>query len=328
MRAAARFFGLAKADKIWKVDVTIQAAPYVAAFDKALNLEEGTHAVEGDASKTVTLVWSNGDPSANPAVLSGWTLEDPTATPVTFQGACTVELQEIAVTPSAGNTAYVYDGVGKPFVFDKDPQVEGFTVEYRLANSDDENAWTTETPVYAGSYDVRVTRAEDDAYAAFSQTFEDGVVIAKAKLATPDVAYTEGETPGSIAVILQNGDADTYYWSESDNKSDPIEAEGARFEVSKPGIYCAWGAGDENHEDSDLAQAVIVQVTFDDNDGVEGDEAEGATFTKGAAQVLVPEDQCLNSWGGLPTVAWEGHEFLGWQLPDGKELTALTAIGT
>ena len=102
MRAAARFFGLAKADKIWKVDVTIQAAPYVAAFDKALNLEEGTHAVEGDASKTVTLVWSNGDPSANPAVLSGWTLEDPTATPVTFQGACTVELQEIAVTPSAG----------------------------------------------------------------------------------------------------------------------------------------------------------------------------------------------------------------------------------
>ena len=327
LEGAARFFDLAKADKIWKVDVTIQAAPYVAAFDKALNLEEGTHAVEGDASKTVTLVWSNGDPSANPAVLSGWTLEDPTATPVTFQGACTVELQEIAVTPSAGNAAYVYDGAGKPFVFDKDPQVEGFTVEYRLANSDDENAWTTETPVNAGSYDVRVTRAEDDAYAAFSQTFEDGVVIAKAKLATPDVAYTEGETPGSIAVILQNGDADTYYWSESDDKSDPIEAEGARFEVSKPGIYYAWGAGDENHEDSDLAQAVIVQVTFDDNDGVEGDEAEGATFTKGAAQVLVPEDQCLNSWGGLPTVAWEGHEFLGWQLPDGKELTALTAIG-
>lgn len=327
LEGAARFFGLAKADKIWKVDVTIQAVPYVAAFDEALQLEEGTHAVEGDASKTVTLVWGNGDPSANPAVPAGWTLEDPTATPVTFQGACTVELQEIAVTPSAGNTAYVYDGAGKPFVFDKDPQVEGFTVEYRLANSDDENAWTTETPVNAGSYDVRVTRAEDDAYAAFSQTFEDGVVIAKAKLATPDVAYTEGETPGSIAVILQNGDADTYYWSESDDKSDPIEAEGARFEVSKPGIYYAWGAGDENHEDSDLAQAVIVQVTFDDNDGVEGDEAEGATFTKGAAQVLVPEDQCLNSWGGLPTVAWEGHEFLGWQLPDGKELTALTAIG-
>lgn len=89
LEGAARFFGLAKADKIWKVDVTIQAAPYVAAFDKALNLEEGTHAVEGDASKTVTLVWSNGDSSANPAVLSGWTLEDPTATPVTFQGACT-----------------------------------------------------------------------------------------------------------------------------------------------------------------------------------------------------------------------------------------------
>lgn len=328
LEGAARFFGLAKADKIWKVDVTIQAVPYVAAFDEALQLEEGTHAVEGDASKTVTLVWGNGDPSANPAVPAGWTLEDPTATPVTFQGACTVELQEIAVTPSAGNTAYVYDGAGKPFVFDKDPQVEGFTVEYRLANSDDENAWTTETPVNAGSYDVRVTRAEDDAYAAFSQTFEDGVVIAKAKLATPDVRYSNGESAGSVKIILQNGDADTYLWSESDDKSDAQEAENASFEVNREGVYYVWGAGDENHEDSDVKEAEVIAVTFDDNDGAaDAGETENAVFTKGSAKVLMAPGQCLNSWGGLPTVAWEGHEFLGWQLPDGKELTALTAIG-
>lgn len=111
LEGAARFFGLAKADKIWKVDVTIQAAPYVAAFDKALNLEEGTHAVEGDASKTVTLVWSNGDPSANPAVLSGWTLEDPTATPVTFQGICTMAPEPAAPEAPAADAVAKLEGV-------------------------------------------------------------------------------------------------------------------------------------------------------------------------------------------------------------------------
>ncbi|HIS39837.1 MAG TPA: InlB B-repeat-containing protein [Candidatus Aphodovivens avistercoris] len=111
LEGAARFFGLAKADKIWKVDVTIQAAPYVAAFDKALNLEEGTHAVEGDASKTVTLVWSNGDPSTNPAVLSGWTLEDPTATPVTFQGICTMAPEPVTPEAPAADAVAKLEGV-------------------------------------------------------------------------------------------------------------------------------------------------------------------------------------------------------------------------
>lgn len=111
LEGAARFFGLAKADKIWKVDVTIQAAPYMAAFDKALNLEEGTHAVEGDASKTVTLVWSNGDPSANPAVLSDWTLEDPTATPVTFQGICTMAPEPAAPEAPAADAVAKLEGV-------------------------------------------------------------------------------------------------------------------------------------------------------------------------------------------------------------------------
>ena len=475
LEGAARFFGLAKADKIWKVDVTIQAAPYVAAFDKALNLEEGTHAVEGDESKTVTLVWSNGDPSANLAVLSGWTLEDPTATPVTFQGACTsfqvsfeyvgapdtaavpesvtvlkgdtfepaepediehygfegwftdqactkaydpqtpvsdnitlygkwtaetyqvsfdadggafadgegdpievayngvwptlpeptkagfafqgwflgdgdeavqveagdkvsitgdatlaakwAEKQAIAITPDEGNVKYVYDGEGKPFAFGKSADVEDFAVEYRPAGSADDVAWTADMPVAAGTYDVRVARAEDEAYKAFEQTFEGGVVIAKAKLATPDVRYTEGEESGSVAVLLKNGDADMYYWSESDDKSDPVEAESARFEVTEPGTYYVWGAGDDNHEDSDVVTATIVKVSFDDNDGIVGaDESEGAVFTKGTAEVLLPKDQCLDSWGGLPEVEWAGHEFLGWQLPGGKELTKLTAI--
>lgn len=329
IESAAQFFGLAKAEKIWKVDVTIQAAPYVAAFDEALGLEAGTHSVSGDASKTVTLVWSDGDLSAEVSVPAGWTLEDPAATPVTFQGVCESPLQDVSVNPDAGNTAYVYDGTGKPFAFTTLPSddIERFKVEYRSADSSDDAAWSIDVPMNAGSYDVRVTRAADGDYNAFKQIFESGVVIAKAKATAPDIRYSEGETPGTIEVILQNGNSDTYYWSESDDRSDQQEAENKRFEVSAEGTYYVWGAGDDNHEDSDVATATIVKVSFDDNDGIVGaDESEGAVFTKGTAEVLLPKDQCLDSWGGLPEVEWAGHEFLGWQLPGGKELTKLTAI--
>lgn len=329
IESAAQFFGLAKAEKIWKVYVTIQAAPYVAAFDEALGLEAGTHSVSGDASKTVTLVWSDGDLSAEVPVPAGWTLEDPAATPVTFQGVCESPLQDVSVNPDAGNTAYVYDGTGKPFAFTTLPSddIEGFTVEYRSADSSDDAAWSIDVPMNAGSYDVRVTRAAGGDYNAFKQIFESGVVIAKAKATAPDIRYSEGETPGTIEVILQNGNSDTYYWSESDDRSDQQEAENKRFEVSAEGTYYVWGAGDDNHEDSDVVTATIVKASFDDNDGIVGaDESEGAVFTKGTAEVLLPKDQCLDSWGGLPEVEWAGHEFLGWQLPGGKELTKLTAI--
>lgn len=329
IESAAQFFGLAKAEKVWMVDVTIQAAPYVAAFDKALSLEAGTHTVSGVTSKTVALVWRDSDPSAEVPVPAGWTLEDPAATPVTFQGVCESPLQDVSVNPDAGNTAYVYDGTGKPFAFTTLPSddIEGFTVEYRSADSSDDAAWSIDVPMNAGSYDVRVTRAADGDYNAFKQIFESGVVIAKAKATAPDIRYSEGETPGTIEVILQNGNSDTYYWSESDDRSDQQEAENKRFEVTEPGTYYVWGAGDDNHEDSDVVTATIVKVSFDDNDGIVGaDESEGAVFTKGTAEVLLPKDQCLDSWGGLPEVEWAGHELLGWQLTGGKELTKLTAI--
>lgn len=232
------------------------------------------------------------------------------------------ELKTIEITPAAGNTAYIYDGEGKPFAFDKNFEVEGFTVKYLV-----DGFWTTETPVGAGTYDVRVTRNADDTYAAFEQTYEGGLVIAKAASKVPDIRYMVGETPGSIAILLQNGDSDYYYWSERDDKSDPTEIEDCVFEVSEEGTYYVWGAGDENHEDSELKAAMIFKVTFDDNDNVDGDEDEAATFTKGSREALVPRDQTLNSWGGLPTVAWEGHEFVQWTRPDGKKLTALSAIG-
>lgn len=68
-------------------------------------------------------------------------------------------------------------------------------------------------------------------------------------------------------------------------------------------------------------------MTFDDNDGVDGvDETGGAQFTKGSSTVILPAGQCLNSWGGLPTVAWTDHTFEGWKTEAGKDFTKMIAV--
>lgn len=467
LEGAARFFGLAKADKIWKVDVTIQAAPYVAAFDKALNLEEGTHAVEGDASKTVTLVWSNGDPSANPAVLSGWTLEDPTATPVTFQGACTsfqvsfeyvgapdtaavpesvtvlkgdtfepaepkdiehygfegwftdqactkaydpqtpvsdnitlygkwtaetyqvsfdadggafadgegdpievayngvwptlpeptkagfafqgwflgdgdeavqveagdkvsitgdatlaakwAEKQAIAITPDAGNAAYVYDGEGHGFAFSKSPDdsLEGFAVEYRPAGSADDVTWTTDVPVNAGTYDVRVTRAEDEDYAAFEQTFEGGVVIAKADQAAPALEVTPGVDEATIKIEGAEGAhvAAAYEWSAAEDFSNAQTIEGDSFEATASGTYYVRAVADANHNAGAPANVTLAMVTFD---------AAGGTLSGNATWLL--ETGTSVGDANLPTATWNEHGFEGWALADGTAFDGSSVV--
>ena len=478
------FLGITRAAKVYKVDVTIQAAPYVAAFDKALGLEAGTHELEGDKSVTVTLVWSDGDPSAEPAVEAGWTLADPDAATVFFEVMCRgaqaapvltvtpgathatvtvaaaegtalygdiqwadhetdwspntfqtlepgtdelevsesgtfyfraagdaihdpsevasvsiskvsfdagegafaegsastwfladgtavgadnmpavtrdgyvfagwqtadsaafdgttavsgemavtaqwTQLATIAVTPDEGNTACTYDGSAKTFGFTVEPEgvaADSFTVEYRAADADETDPWTGEAPVNAGTYDVRVTRGADGTYEAYSQLFEDGLVIAKATYATPSVLYSDGEAAGSVRIILQHGDADMYYWSESDDLSDALEAEGNEFEVDHAGTYYVFAPADGNHNASEVKEVEVIGVTFDDGDGIEGDENEGAVFTEGATEVLMAPGHTLRSWGGMPKVSWDGHELLGWVAPDGSEVTDLTAI--
>lgn len=486
LEAFTNLLGVTRAAKVYKADVTIQAAPYVAAFDEALGLEAGTHELEGDESVTVTLVWSDGDPSAEPAVEAGWTLADPDAATVVFEvmcrgaqaapvltvtpgaehatvtvtgadgatlhgdiqwsdyetdwspntfqtlepgtnelevdeggtfyfraagdathdpsgvasvtitkvtfkvnegegsfaegspttwylesgeavgadnmptairdgyvfagwktadgaafdGTATVtaettvtaqwtQLAAITVTPSEGNTAYTYDGLAKAFGFTAVPEgvaTNSFTVEYRAADAAETDPWTSEAPVDAGTYDVRVTRAADGTYEAYSQVFEGGLEIAKATYAIPDVRYAKGDAEGTVRIILQNGDADMYCWSERDDLSNALEAENNEFEVGDAGTYYVFAPADKNHEASEVKEVKVIKVTFDDGDGVAGDEDEGAAFADGATEVLMAPGHALRSWGGMPKVSWEGHELVGWAAPDGSAVTDLTAI--
>lgn len=328
LEGAARLFGLRKASKVWKVDVTVQAAPYIEAFDEVLLLPEGTHAVSGDASKTVTLVWSDGDPSAN--VAAGWTLENAEDTPVSFAGMCVTPLEDIVVTPDEGNTKYVYDGSGHGFAFTKAPDadIEGFTVEYRPTGSADDAVWTTDTPVNAGSYDVRVTRGEDDTYAKFEQVFEDGVAIAKADQKAPTTLYTAGW--GSLKVTVQPYEG-AYEWSADEGfETGVADVVDYGFALSDSGTWYVRAKADDNHNAGAVKAVTVVKLTYDDNDGVEGaDETENAVFSKpegsAAPFYLMAAKQAVGN-GNLPQVAWDGHDFVKWAKADDKEFKATTSV--
>lgn len=463
LEGAARFFGLAKADKIWKVNVAIQAAPYVAGFDKLLGLKAGTHEVSGDEAKTVTLVWDNGDPATEQQ--AGWMLEDSAASPVTFEGACTsfqvsfeyvgapdtaavpesvtvlkgdtfepaepediehygfegwftdqactkaydpqtpvsdsitlygkwtaetyqvsfdadggafavgegdpievayngawptlpeptkagfafqgwflgdgdeavqveagdkvsitgdatlaakwAEKQAIAITPDEGNVKYVYDGEGKPFAFGKSADVEGFAVEYRPAGSADDVAWTTAVPVNAGTYDVRVTRAEDKAYKAFEQTFKGGVVIAKADQAAPALEVTPGVDEATIKIEGAEGAhvAAAYEWSAAEDFSNAQTIEGDSFEATASGTYYVRAVADANHNAGAPANVTLAMVTFD---------AAGGTLSGNATWLL--ETGTSVGDANLPTATWNEHGFEGWALADGTAFDGSSVV--
>ncbi len=65
--------------------------------------------------------------------------------------------------------AYEYDGNVKAYVIEFD--LDGFTIAYKQGDE------VIAEPKEIGSYDVVISRAEDDTYAAFNQTIENGLVI-------------------------------------------------------------------------------------------------------------------------------------------------------
>ena len=465
IESAAQLFGLSQAEKIWKVDVTIQAAPYVAGFDKLLGLKAGTHEVSGDEAKTVTLVWDNGDPATEQQ--AGWMLEDSAASPVTFEGACTsfqvsfeyvgaphtaavpksvtvlkgdtfepaepediehygfegwftdqactkaydpqtpvsdnitlygkwtaetyqvsfdadggvfadgegdpievayngvwptlpeptkagfafqgwflgdgdeavqveagdkvsitgdatlaakwAEKQAIAITPDAGNAAYVYDGLGHGFAFSKSPNdsLERFVVEYRPAGSAGDVPWTTDVPVNAGTYDVRVARAEDEDYKAFEQTFEGGVVIAKADQAAPALEVTPGVDEATIKIEGAEGAhvAAAYEWSAAEDFSNAQTIEGDSFEATASGTYYVRAVADANHNAGAPANVTLAMVTFD---------AAGGTLSGNATWLL--ETGTSVGDANLPTATWNEHGFEGWALADGTAFDGSSVV--
>ena len=81
------------------------------------------------------------------------------------------EKQVIPAFSSSAIQSHKYDGSAKQYVLPGD--IKGFDITYKQGET------TVSEPTNVGTYDVIISRKEDDTYAAFSQTINGGLVITK-----------------------------------------------------------------------------------------------------------------------------------------------------
>lgn len=239
-------------------------------------------------------------------------------------GTLTIERGDIAVTPAAND--WTYDGSPKEFEFASSPDgLDGFTVEYRADSAED---WSTEAPVDAGKYEVRVTRAQDANLNAYEAVFPFTVE----KAVEPDIV--EGEVtfePSSDGLTVTFPDPTLVYeWDDNPEFSSPEEVRGGVstfsapsdpgapfFVIDQPGTYYFRVKGDIDHKPSLHAFSVTAaRVTFDAN-------GEGAVIDGNGSWML----RGGSSMGAdLPSASRSGYTFEGWRTADGAVFDETTPV--
>lgn len=220
--------------------------------------------------------------------------------------------REIAVLPDAdANKAYVYGGEGIVFKFDA---TEGTMPErFEILYGDvEQNTWDEAAPVNAGTYDVKVTYAEDEAFKAFERVFDDALVIAKADQTMPDLSVTAGSEGATVS--FEPAEGASYERADNAEFDDAQPVEGSTFQATEPGTWYVRAKGDANHEPGEAASVQIAKVTFDAASGIV--EGGSAWFLKSGESI---------GEGNLPTATREGFEFGGWTV-DGEPFDGTTPV--
>lgn len=222
--------------------------------------------------------------------------------------------REIAVLPDADvNKAYVYGDEGIVFEFDatEGTMPERFEILYGDA---EQNTWDGAAPVNAGTYDVKVTYAEDEAFKAFERVFDDALIIAKADQTMSELSVTAGSDGATVSFEPAEGAG--YERADNAEFDDAQPVEGGTFQATEPGTWYVRAKGDANHNVSAAQSVQIAKVTFDAASGIV--EGSVAWFLKSGESV---------GEGNLPTATREGFEFAGWTV-DGEPFDGTTpAIG-
>lgn len=220
--------------------------------------------------------------------------------------------REIAVRPDADvNKAYVYGDEGIVFKFDatEGTMPERFEILYGDA---EQNTWDEAAPVNAGTYDVKVTYAEDEAFKAFERVFDDALTIAKADQTMSELSVTAGSDGATVSFEPAEGAG--YERADNAEFDDAQPVEGGTFQATEPGTWYVRAKGDTNHNVSAAQSVQIAKVTFDAASGTV--EGSVAWFLKSGESV--GEDN-------LPTATREGFEFAGWTV-DGEPFDGTTPV--
>ncbi len=220
--------------------------------------------------------------------------------------------REIAVLPDADvNKAYVYGDEGIVFKFDatEGTMPERFEILYGDA---EQNTWDEAAPVNAGTYDVKVTYAEDEAFKAFERVFDDALIIAKADQTMSELSVTAGSDGATVSFEPAEGAG--YERADNAEFDDAQPVEGGTFQATEPGTWYVRAKGDANRNVSAAQSVQIAKVTFDAASGTV--EGSVAWFLKSGESV---------GEGNLPTATREGFEFAGWTV-DGEPFDGTTPV--
>ncbi|MBQ2819514.1 MAG: InlB B-repeat-containing protein, partial [Clostridia bacterium] len=143
---------------------------------------------------------------------------------------------------------YTWDGNPQSFIISGIPNT-GFAVQYKVNGN-----WTDTAPSAVGTYDVKITRAEDDTYKAYEKEINGGLVI---KAATPTA-----NAPTAIIGLIYNGSAQALITEGSALGGNMMYAIGTAEQVTgewstdtptgtDSGTYYVWYkvVGDADHND-------------------------------------------------------------------------------
>lgn len=150
-----------------------------------------------------------------------------------------------------------YDGTGKAYTLTS--ELEGFTISYKKGEE------TVAAPTAVGTYDVIITRAEDDTYEAFSQTITGGLVITAADYPVFVVADKETMRGAGTVKLTADSTVDEIKVTGivcSDDSIKPTKNEDGTYSVSLPNatktyIFTAQIAGDLSNYGEGTASCTV-----------------------------------------------------------------------
>ena len=191
-----------------------------------------------------------------------------------------VELKAITLDQTVQN-AGSYDGKPKSFkitVTSEPKDLTGFTVKYIQKGTT-----LSGSPSNAGTYDVTVSRPQDDTYKAFSATIKGGLIIGKAdypadRIVWPqDLSLYEGKTLSTL--VIPSSSEGSFAW----------ETPNAVFEVGNRSANLIFTPSDKNYKEAVRSIPItVVEVPVVVTYKVLVREAKGGSFSvkKGTSVVF------------------------------------------
>lgn len=245
-------------DTIPENSVTIKAIWRINQYTITFNTDGGTE-IAPITQDYNTAVTKPANPTKSGYIFNGWDIEVPSVMPAENITVTAKWTTKAVVSVNTDAQTYTYDGSEKEFVL-KDilpDTTTGFAVSYKQNNA------VVEHPTTAGTYDVVITRAENDTEAEYNTVIPAGLVISKVKIAEPivtgeyiysgteqtasfdgtdlmnAVSGTSAKDAGDYTAVFEVADSTNYEWADgSDGKVEwAIKSKGINLAATDKTSY-------------------------------------------------------------------------------------------